>query len=211
MHSAEQKGPKTINESTPRGLKQSKEDLRRKEHPLLVVFQHLWHSGLWTTALTLPKCDLFGPRAETHAGTWSSEGPGTMWGNCSNASSVKQQGSWPWRHSSVWDSNFFEFWWQLRTRFPGIHTYRHILLYVDLLKIFHRPEMFSKLPSRSNILNLYFHSSYLLMEGEARKPKHSSPGLPPEALQSGLLTWTCISKSGRRIQKSDLRSEPKNP
>lgn len=38
------------------------------------------------------------------------------------------------------------------------------------------------------------------MEGEAREPEHSSPGPPPQAPESGLLTWTCISKSEKRIE-----------
>lgn len=89
-------------------------------------------------------------------------------------------------------------------------AYIHIdtFVHVAILKVLHSAAL-SRLPSCWNTLNLEFQSSHLSMEGEARKPKHGSPRLPPEALQSGLLTWTCVSKSGKRIQNHTCEVSPR--
>lgn len=103
-----------------------------------------------------------------------------------------------------------ELWWSLQMCLPGIHPYTHTLRHAGNLKILCRPETLpTKLPSCLNILCLYFHKSQLLMEGEAQKPEHSSPGPSPEALKSNFLTWICISKLGKRLQNQICKVSPK--
>lgn len=101
-----------------------------------------------------------------------------------------------------------ELWWSLQMCLPGIYPYTHILWHAGNLKILCRPETLPKLPSCLNILCLYFHNSQLLMEGEAQKPEHSSPGPSPEALKSNFLTWISISKLGKRLQNQICKVSP---
>lgn len=90
----------------------------------------------------------------------------------------------------------------------------HTLLHEDVLKILHRPDVLSKALSGSKRVNLCFQSSYLLMNGKARKPKTQFAGSVPPPPTRGFAIQPPYVDMYFQIwedPKSDLQSEPKNP
>lgn len=71
----------------------------------------------------------------------------------------------------------------------------------------------TELPLQAAFLLEHFKSvfpSLVSLSRRSPEPKHSSPGLPPEVLQSGLLKWTCTSKSGKKIQTQTCNVSPES-
>lgn len=192
MHEIKQPLPKTITESAPWGLKdQSPLQLGWSSSPSCFMHVH-------DTALPSPKGHAVAPSATD--------------------SCPPVGGSWCWRHMNQWlvlggsyllaipaSLNSDEASRRVFQEYIHIHTY---FFMQTIWKSSAEPEMLPKLPSHLNILYLYFHNSQLLMEGEAQKSEHSSPGPSPEALESSFLTWMCISKLGKRLQNQICKVSP---